>query len=250
MPTPFTHLQITNRIYHDTALPNAVRTVLHNAQPDFLLGGVVADARAYPGADRSITHFYTYDRPMPDNPWREMLRQHPSLTDVKSPEQAAFLAGYVAHLAADEYWSHNMLKPHFANSDWGAGIRDRFYILHLLLIHMDERDEAQLPDNIPAIMRQSTPHHWLPFMDDRVICDWRDFIAQQLEGESETLNIFGGRISTPPEKVREMLDNPTFMQQRLWDNVTPETVAKIEADLYIFAREQMLTYLQEYDLIK
>ena len=250
MPTPFTHLHITNQIYNDATLPETVRAVLHNAQPDFLLGGVVADARAYPGADRSITHFYRYDRAMPDNPWREMLRQHPVLTDIHHPEHTAFLAGYVAHLAADEYWSRNMLKPHFAENDWGAGIRDRFYILHLLLIYMDERDEARLPDGIPQLMRQSIPHNWLPFMDDRVICDWRDFIAQQLEGESETLNIFGGRISTPPQKVREMLDNATFMQQRLWDNVTPETVAQIEADLYIFARERMLTYLDEFTHIK
>lgn len=249
MPTPFTHLHITNRIRHDAALPDGVRELIEVALPDFLLGGVVADARAYPGADRAVTHFYRYDRPMPDNPWREMFRQHPSLKDASDPTHHAFIASYVAHLAADEYWSRNMLYQHFATGDWGADIRDRFYVLHLLLITMDERDEGLLPDSVSETMRESTPHKWLPFMDDEVIVDWRDFIADQLDGDSETLSIFGSRIQTKPEKIREMLDDEDFMQRRLWDNVPPDTVTEIETNLYTFAREQMLTYLREFGVI-
>ena len=112
---------------------------------------------------------------------------------------------------------------------------------------MDERDQKLLPEGIGAVMKGSIPHEWLPFLPDHLICDWRDFIAQQIdEDDSQTLVIFGGRINTAPEKVRELLDDDDYMQSELWDNVTRETLAEIEDGLYQFAREQMLVYLDEF----
>lgn len=246
MPTPFTHLQITQRLMHDPLVPVAIREFSQHYRPDFLLGGVVADQRP-DGGKRADTHFYEYTQPMPDNPWREMFRQNPSLITPKSPEHKAFLTSYVAHLSADEYWSRYMLKPYFAEADWGNDVRERFYLLHLLLITMDERDEQLLPDSVSEDIRHSTPYNWLPFMSDSKICEWRDFIAQQLaEDDSQTLVIFGGRINTSPEKVRDLLDNEAYMQSKLWENVSHETLAELEAKLYAFAREQMLIYWDEF----
>lgn len=246
MPTPFTHLQITQRLMHDPLIPEAIRDFSQAYRSDFLLGGVVADQRPE-GGKRADTHFYEYSLPMPDNPWREMFRQNPALIVPKSPEHKAFLSSYVAHLSADEYWSRYMLKPYFADSTWGGGIKGRFYLLHLLLITMDERDEQLLPEHISEDIRHSKPYEWLPFLSDSKICEWRDFIAQQLaEDDSQTLVIFGGRIQTSPERVRELLDDEGYMQSKLWANVSHEILEDIETNLYTFAREQMLVYLEEF----
>ncbi len=245
MPTPFSHLQITLRLMDDPLVPQHVRDFVKQHRPAFLLGGVIADQRPVDGK-RADTHFYEYTKPMPDNPWREMFRQHPSLKNPVSDAHKVFLTAYVAHLAADEYWSRNMLKPHFADSDWGEDIRGRFFLLHLLLITMDERDQDLLPDAIGTVMRDCIPDNWLPFLNDVLICDWRDFIAEQIdEDDSQTLVIFGGRIQTEPDKVRELLDDAAYMQSKLWENVSRETLLDIEDGLYQFAREQMLIYLDE-----
>ena len=202
MPTPFTHLQITQNLLHDPLVPEIIRDLSQQYYSDFLLGGIVADQRPE-GGKRADTHFYEYTQPMPDNPWREMFRQNPSLMIPKSPAHKAFLSSYVAHLAADEYWSRYMLKPHFADADWGGDIRGRFYQLHLLLITMDERDEKTLPEDTGKHILGASPSGWLPFMSDAKICEWRDFIAHQLsEHDSQTLVIFGGRINTSAEFLK------------------------------------------------
>jgi len=118
---------------------------------------------------------------------------------------------------------------------------------YMLLIYMDERDESAISPAIPPLLRRSEPYHWLPFMPDDVIQDWRDFIAQQLEGASETLKIFGGRIGTSPDELRRMLDDPRIMQHYLWDHIPLTLLAEVEQALYAYARQQLLIYLRDYD---
>lgn len=241
MPTPFTHLEMSLRLLADPVIPVSIRESLDAYRADFLLGGIIADARPESGK-RADTHFYEYTQPMPDNPWREMFRQHPSLLSVQSDAHKVFLAAYVAHLAADEYWSRYLLHPHIAMAGWGDGLRDRFYMLHFLLIHMDERDEKRLPAFVPSNLRQSEPQTWLPFLGDNLIRNWRDYIAKQLETESDTLNVFGARIETSAEKMRQLMDDSDWMQKRLWQHVTPALLSETEANMYEFSRQQLLIY--------
>jgi hypothetical protein len=243
MPTPFTHLEISQRLLHETALSDDMRRLLNTHQADFLVGAVVADARP-DGVKRADTHFYHYSEPMPDNPWREMFRQHPSLMQPLSPEHHAFLAGYVAHLAVDEYWSRYMMKPYFADGAWGPDIKDRFFALHLLLAHMDERDEQLLDSSVPTFMRQSQFTNWLPFLTDAALAEWRDFIAYQLETTSQTLDVFSPRVKIAADALRHIIDDRQQMQMLLWDNIPPTLLSRIEAEMYIFAHEQLALYLK------
>jgi hypothetical protein len=245
MPTPFTHLAISLRLLNDPLVPQTMRDFFTLHCPDFLLGGIIADARPESGK-RADTHFYEYTKPMPDNPWREMFRQHPSLLKPQSEAQRAFLAAYVAHLASDEYWSRKLLHPHIVMGSWGKDLHERFYMLHFLLIHMDERDEKSLPPHIPTRLRQSEPQAWLPFLGDNLICNWRDYISRQLETESETLSVFGERIATSPEKMRQLFDDKAFMQTKLWNHIDPTLLSETETMLYEFSRQQMLIYWEEF----
>ncbi len=247
MPTPFTHLATAQRLLTDPALPDGLLALLEAHRPAFLLGNVAADARVNRESLRSDTHFYSYNQPMDEHPWRVMLAEHPTLARAQSPAQMAFLAGYVAHLGVDEYWSVNMLLPYFVQREWRTP-EFRFFMLHILLIYMDERDLRQIEAWQTTTLYSARPHDWLPFMPDSTLSEWRDFIAGQISpgSESRTLQIFGERIHKTPEDFRAILDKPGQIQSDLWDHIPQDVLARVEEEMYNFARQQMIDYAAEF----
>ena len=245
MPTPFTHLQVAQKLLDDPVIRHAVKDRLRADGSAFLLGNIAADARTQSGIMRSDSHFYHYDTPMTDHPWRVMLAQHTPLTQPYSGEHQTFIAGYVAHLSIDEVWTLHMLGPRFFEGTWGADRQFRFFMLHLLLAYMDERDYALLEDWQPDVLAAAIPDNWLPFMPDADLVVWRDYIQRQLTGESQTLEIFSQRLDKPVEEFRAVLDSPERLQADLWANVPRDALEQIEDQMYTFAREQMLIYLDE-----
>lgn len=250
MPTPFTHLETAQRLLCDKALPMTYQAFLDSEGAAFLLGNVAADARNGGNMPRESTHFYTFDRPMEAHPWRVMLDRHSALKQAHTPAQAAFLAGYVAHLSIDEHWTLRMVRPRFVEHDWGADVPryQRFFMLHILLTAMDERDLLLLQPWQAELLPMAAPDRWLPFMSDEILCQWRDFIAQQIApgGESQTLHVFGERIRKTPAEMRAVLDSPEAMQNNLWRHVPRDYLANVEAEMYAFARQQLVAYLDEY----
>jgi len=246
MPTPFTHLDAAQRFLDDTAIPSDVRAALAADSPAFMLGNIAADARTESGLKREDTHFYSYDKGISAHPWRVMMQTYPSLEQVGSAARRVFLAGYVAHLSMDEWWSLHMLGPHFVAREW-APRPTRFITLHILLIYMDDRDLKRLPPWQYDSLCAAQPDGWLPFMSDAILRGWRDFIAEQIApgGESLTLQVLGGRVNIPPHELRAILDHPGRMDADLWAHITPGLLAGIEVDMYRHAREQLLVYWAE-----
>lgn len=247
MPTPFTHLRTAESLLSDPAVPAVDRALLNAHRPAYLLGSVIADAHAICGLQRPDTHFYAYDRPIEDRAWRVMLQCYPSLEAARDPAQRAFLAGYVMHLSMDELWSQEMISAQFAAREWGTQ-RQRFLMLNILLIGMDERDQARLDPSMSADLHDVEPHDWLPFMNDANLRAWGEMIYRQLKpgGVSETLAICGERVGKSPAELRAILDSPEQLRADLWANVPPEVAASVETRMNAFARDQMIVYLAEY----
>lgn len=249
MPTPFTHLAITQKLLKDPLLRASYRDLIAQHLPAFQLGSIVADARVSSGIGREVTHFYTYDNYMVEHPWQVMLNDHPSLQHPHNEEHLIFLAGYVAHLATDEAWALKMMRPQFATRDWqGVSRMDKFTALHLLLTHMDERDEEQLQQWQVDSLARCIPDEWLPFMSDDVIIGWRDLIVKQIipTGRSQTLDIFSKRLFVEPKFLRKILDDPTRMTKRLWQYVPQAYLANVETLMYAYTRNQLQHYLIQY----
>jgi hypothetical protein len=244
MPTPFSHLAVAQRLLEDDQIPASYRNLLHQEQGAFLLGNVAADARIGASLPREKTHFYAYERGIIETPWRVMLRENPSLAAPLDDAQRVFVAGYVAHLCMDEVWSKEMVGPHFVKRDWGDRAF-RFYMLHIILIYMDERDFAQIEDWQADSLCSAHPQDWLPFMSDHDLRTWQDLIYEQIKpgGRSETLEIFGERISKTPAEMRDFLDSQVQMFDGLWAHISPGLLADIEAQMYEHARQQMCLYL-------
>lgn len=251
MPTPFTHLAVAQRLLVDTEIPQPLRDLLNEQRGAFLLGNVAADARVEWSLTRDETHFYSYDHNITERPWQVMLRVHPDLSHAHDDAHRAFLAGYAAHLSIDEGWTQDMLIPYFAQSRWGT--RDlRFLMLHIVLIYMDERDYGALAPWQHDTLLEAHPDGWLPFLTSDMLISWRDLIARQITGAgtSKTLEILGERVNKTPAELRAILDSPEQMQQDLWANIPQTALAEVEAKMYVHARTQMVSYLQEYAMLK
>lgn len=247
MPTPFSHLATLHRLLQAEDVPLGHRRALQGQQPAYSLGSVAPDARVAAPDPRAATHFYTYTEPIEQPPWEIMLARHPSLARPASPPQRAFVAGYVAHLAMDTVWTKQMLAPHFAFADWGGDRDHRFFVLHLLLIYMDERDRATLPAELAGQLRVAAPDGWLPFMPQHVLEGWQQLIYDQLKpgGRSRTFEIFGGRVERSPTELKQRLYDPDWMQRELWDNVPPAVLADVEQAMRTRARDALIGYMAD-----
>lgn len=248
MPTPFSHMVALAQLLTDEAVPATIRATLNEQRPAYILGTVAPDARPDVPDPREATHFYSYTRPMEKHPWLLMLDRHPSLVAPKDAAHLAFLAGYVAHLAMDEIWTKHMLKPHFAESNWGEDIHHRFFNLHLMLIDMDERDLLAIPTWAPAAIQQAQPDDWLPFLPQSILTDWQTLIHQQIqpEGSSQTLAIFGARVGRTAQDLRQLADDEQWMQREIWDHVPRSVLTDVEVAMYNHARHSLMRYVQEY----
>ena len=248
MPTPFSHLKIAQCLLTDDGLLPHYRALLLRRLPAFQLGSIVADARVASGMGREETHFYAYGAPISETPWRRMLRQHGQLREPRDEAHVAFIAGYVAHLAADEAWTLKMVRPRFWGRDWlGATRGDKFFALHLILTVMDERDERDLASWQAGSLARCEPDRWLPFLSDAELRGWRDMVAEQIQpgGDSLTLEIFGGRLRRDPADIRAVLDDAAGMDRCLWTHVPPELLAEVERQMYAYSRDQLSVYLSE-----
>ncbi len=246
MPTPFTHLEIAQRLLDDPELPQRFRSLLKLESPAWLLGNIAADARVGSGAPRATTHFYDYREGIQQHPWRVMVNQNPELMTPIDPAHLAFIAGYIAHLAVDEIWSIEMVGPHFALREW-ADQATRFYMLHIILIHMDERDLLKLQPWQAETLCIAQPQNWLAFLPDEDLHGWQELILEQIKpgGATQTLEIFGERIKHSADELRSFLDSHEKMQAGLWDHISQALLHTVEEHAYLHARRQVLRYFLE-----
>ncbi len=85
--------------------PDRLRDALHGSAAAYYAGAIAPDARVRDEAAREATHFYSFRDP---STWgtatRRLFDAYPHLSDPSSQTepQAAYVAGYLTHLAADE----------------------------------------------------------------------------------------------------------------------------------------------------
>jgi len=241
------HLAFAQRMAADTELsPDALSLI--QAQPGaFLLGCIAPDARVSSGLRRADTHFFEYVPVVDPPPVDNMLTRFPGLrcSVIDSEAQAAFVAGYVTHLAMDVVWCEQLLFPHFMTG-W-ADERLSFEMLHMLLAYLDGRDFARLDKAVqyPELVA-TTPIDWLPFIPDAALIDWRDLIAAQLapDGYSMTTTILGQRIRLTGAEMQAFLDDPVQMDAKLWHNVPQAIVETVAQTMDTTARATLSAYLQ------
>ncbi len=203
MPTPFQHLTYAWDMLQHPALPEPLR-----AHPGaFALGHTAGDVQAVSGQPRQETHFYVFPPTGHPRAGAALLEQHPALRDPSrlAPDHAAFVAGYLAHLAWDEVWAWEVYIPCYLETGFWAGRMHRALHHNALRVRLDRAALFRLLDwpALPDLLALTEPHHWLPFVEDDMLRRWRDWLVQQLRDPAsvQTLPVFAARMGVLVEEL-------------------------------------------------
>jgi hypothetical protein len=225
MPTPFYHLSLAWDLRFSANFP----AILLDEWPAFCLGNIAPDAQTLSGQTREATHFFAVPMRDPTPAWEFMFRQHPELATPGqlSPARAAFLSGYLCHLALDQLWIAQIFDPVFGEeADWGT-FRERLFLHNVMRIYLDRLDLPRLKDGMGETLALARPEGWLPFLEDEFIARWRDFVGEQLtdKADSQTVAVFAARMGLAPTEFESLLQSSADMQARLFDRLPVAVLA-------------------------
>jgi hypothetical protein len=230
MPTPFTHLLAAPALLD--AAP-AARETLAAEWPAFLLGNIAPDVQTVSGQTREATHFFPV--PIGDAPPAHavLFARHPALARAQAlpAAQAAFIAGYLAHLAFDQLWITEVFAPVFGPEQTWATFHERLYLHNALRAYVDAVDLAQLPAPTGAALRTARPAAWLPFVADEHLALWRDHVAGQLApgAASRTVEVFAERLNADPRAFAALVASPAEMEAHVFARVSRERLEDYRA---------------------
>jgi hypothetical protein len=231
VPTPFYHLSVAETLLIHPDLSRAVRSALAREQSAFLFGNTAPDVQVVSGQKRHATHFFTLPiRPESATPWKQLFSAHPALAHPAglSGAQAAFLAGYLCHLQADWYWIQLIFFPIFGpECSWGS-FPERLYLHNVLRSYLDMQVLPELRARIADRLKSVRPQNWLPFVEDRHLLEWRDFLALQLEpgAAARTVEVFAARQGISPEEFYSLLESEERMEKQVFSHL-PRRLLKV-----------------------
>ena len=179
MPTPFTHLAAAAELLAAPDLASDARAALQADWPAFLFGNTAPDVQTISGQPRDATHFFSVPLRGAPAAGPRLLAHYPALAARAAlpPPQAAFIAGYLAHLVFDQLWVRDLFEPYFGEAQaWGT-FHERLYLHNVLRAHVDADDLARLTPVVGARLQAATPDGWLPFVDSHHLRAWRDLIV-------------------------------------------------------------------------
>jgi len=211
MPTPFQHLVYARDVLADARLPEAIRQAMHAHLGAFLLGNTAVDVQSLTGQPRFDTHFYHVHGDNTARAVETLMTTYPELENPSrlNPAHAAFVSGYVVHLAWDERWLHDIFRPFYLESDLWPDRLTRNVHHNALRVLVDRQAEATLrrwPDLVP-LLRSVQPDRWLPFVQPEALCRWRDWVVDQLADPEavETAQVFAERMDISPEHFETVI---------------------------------------------
>jgi hypothetical protein len=232
VPTPFTHLAAASEILAHRQLAPEVKAALMADLPAFLLGNTAPDVQTLSGQPRAATHFFNVPLRGAPPAGPRMLASHPALAGRAGlpTTQAAFLAGYLAHLVFDQLWVRDIFEPFFGEEpSWGS-FRERLYLHNALRAVWDAEDLARLRPAVALNLKAAEPLGWLPFVDDHHLRAWRDLIADQLtSGAGRTVEVFAQRMRADPKAFAALLASPEEMERCVFSHLPPGALDEYRA---------------------
>jgi hypothetical protein len=194
------------------------------SRPAFLLGNTAPDTCTLGGQPRPSTHFF--EVPIKDSrpATKQLLEQHPQLERFSQlkPDHAAFLSGYLAHLAVDKAWVRYIFEPVYGLRASWLTFHQRLVDHNLLRAHLDQRYRRQLPNDLAAVLRDAEPNTWLPFTPDSTLRRWRDHLADQLEpgAASYTVAVFAERLGIKAESFATRLQSKEDLERSIFRHIS------------------------------
>ena len=148
----------------------------------FLLGSTTPDIRAMTKGRREDTHFAPLSTRKIGTGAAGLFSSHPELADKSKlgPATAAFLAGYLTHLAADETWILEVYQQYFGEhateqNRMQANIWDRAIQLDMDRAAMDEMGDRE---EIRRHLEGSEDDVNIGFIDAEQLVQWREWVVK------------------------------------------------------------------------
>jgi hypothetical protein len=234
MPTPATHLALAEEMLRRNDLSAFTRRVLTQQRGPFLFGHTAPDVKTVSGQRREVCHFYALPRKTDRPAYQVMLGTYPSLAQANLllEPHAAFIAGYIAHLVVDEVWLDEVFQRYFLQG-WGA-IHKRLFLHNVLRTWVDGRDQVKLNGSVEHVLRGMEPQDWLPFVDDRHLRSWRDWLVAQLSpGERmQTAEVFARRMGIAAGEVEAIARSDAQMEKQVFRHFPRSALASFREIAY------------------
>jgi hypothetical protein len=179
----------------------------------YLLGATAPDVRIITKRPRIDTHFFELGVGGLGDGVGGLFTAYPELRSPVSGAQAAFVAGYLTHLVADETWIVSMYRPYFGEPNPGRfGSRDAAQLYdRAAQLTLDRACEQRVRSLLPAMDKTSEDFAVGP-LDTTVMREWRawvlDFLAGQRPYSWQRLRHMANRIShrDPQHPSQEIAD--------------------------------------------
>jgi hypothetical protein len=229
MPTPFYHLSLAEELLTHPSLPEPIRQLLQKRRCEFMFGNTAPDVQVVSGQSRLETHFFNLPILADDRPaWEGLFIEFPQLAVFgKLPvAQVAFLAGYVCHIQADWLWQIDIFGPFFGPRCTWETFRQRLYYHNVLRAYLDMQILSELPKGMDVCLNQVEPNSWLPFVANRYLVEWRDWLYPQLQPGAaiQTVEVFSSRQGISPPEFYKLMRSETNMQHEIFTHFPLELV--------------------------
>jgi hypothetical protein len=249
MPTPFYHLSIADELLEGETLPEDMRAFLHQQRGAFYLGKTAPDVQTISGQPRPETHFYHVPLVGRTPPWERMFHRYPTLewADKLSPEQAAFMAGYICHLQADIIWITDLFVPYFLPLMRYTKRRQVGFIHNVMRSWLDEQIVPHLAKDVSPRLEGAQPNGWLPFVQSRFLLEWRSYLAGQLApgAKSQTVEVFAARAHMPVESFFELMHSDARMEAEVFSVIPQDVLVEYRQKLVHANTELLQSYLAD-----
>lgn len=248
MPTPFYHLSIATELLAGSGLPESILAFLHRQRCAFFLGKTAPDVQTISGQSRPETHFYRV--PLMDSacPWERMFDRYPFLSrpEELSPEQAAFISGYICHLQADIIWIRDLFVPYFLPLLARHRRKQVGYLHNVLRSFLDERILHVLQEDVGQCLLEVPVEDWLPFVEGKYLVEWRNFIAGQLlpGAKVQTFEVFAERMKMPVEALLDLVHSESRMEAEIFSFIPYQVLVEYREKLVSANLELLREYLK------
>jgi len=229
-------LSIAQNLLNQNAFAPGVQEILERQRGAFLFGNTAADVQVLSGQARQVTHFFNF--PFQDNPiapWKLMLNSYPCLEDCRlsAEKQAVFIAGYLCHLLADWHWIGNIFVPAFGKQANWSIFPKRLYLHNVLRAYLDRQILPGLLDGASANFGEVTPHRWLPFVEDRFLFAWRDYLAEQLQpgAKVQTVDVLARRQGVSPDEYMALLGSEERMENEIFTHLPRNELTRYRQEI-------------------
>ena len=159
-------------------------------------------------------------------PWLVLKETYPLLGDVTrlGKAQAVFLAGYLCHLQADWIWVRDIFVPIFGKKSSWKTFHERLYLHNVLRSYLDTGILPSLTNGsgVGKELKHAGVANWLPFVEDRHLVGWRDFLADQLQPGAviRTVEVFAERQGISPQAYYRLLSSEEHMEREVFAHLS------------------------------